>query len=193
VELVEAVHLVGRPAFLRRVAHPDGVDAERFQPVDDRLSDCAEPSHGNGRAVQFRRLVGAPLAAGLPAERRVKPAGMCDHRPDDVLGDVRTVDSRRVRHRDPALRERVAWEVVRPREHAREEFQTLRHLKQLLVDVQSDRNARGPNQLALVGRRPRPRHLNVREPFADRRRQIARAEPVDRLSQHDDIWVAHVE
>ena len=33
----------------------------------------------------------------------------------------------------------------------------------------------------------------LRESFADRRRQLAGAEPVDRLSQHDDVWVAHAE
>jgi len=113
------------------------------------------------------------------------------HRADHVFGDVRSVDARRVGHGDTVVFEGVPREVSGAGEDAREQFEILSGRQLLLVDIEPDGDPSGFEQLALLGWRSSQRDRRVRESIADRGGEIRRVRAVDRLSQHDDVWVAH--
>jgi len=97
-------------------------------------------------------------------------ASMSDHRADDVLGDVRSVDAGGVRHGDAAVGERVDREVVRPRVHAGEQLQVLGHAEGILRKPRADRDAGGFEEGSLLLGRPRERDLVIRESCTQYRR-----------------------
>ena len=190
VDGVEADYFVRRPPLLGRVPNADGVDAEPGQSVDDSLADCAEADNGDRRVLEFCRLEGAPLTLALSPPRDVEAAGEREHRADRVLGDVRPVDARGVRHRDPRVGERVSRQVVGSGPGAGEHGHP--GVESFGVDAVARHDTSGERPALLVGG-PCEDDLVVGESFAERGGVLAGGHPVDLLPQDRNVrWcVAH--
>jgi len=88
IVLVEAEHLVGRTALLRRVPDTDGLDAEAVESGGDFLSDGAQSDDGDGRSGELVGLEVAPLVVFLASPRLVEVPGEHEQVPDGLLGDT---------------------------------------------------------------------------------------------------------
>jgi hypothetical protein len=161
---VVADDLVCRPARGWAVAHPDRLDVEPGEPRDDRLADRTQSHDGDGAAGQLgERLEPSPLAASLPPASLVESADERQYPPEDVLGDVGSVDTGGVRDGDPPSVERVEREVVDPGGVTREELERRGVLKVRLGEPLAGDDGCACEEPTPVGGGPSERDGAVRE------------------------------
>jgi len=184
---VEADDLVGRSALLGRVPHADGVHVEPLEAVHDGVPDGTQADDSDRRAAEFAGLIVPVLAVPLTPPALVEVAGERQHVAEDLLGDARGVDARGVRHRHPALAQRVHRQVAVAGVRAREQLQRFGGVEELLVDADAGHDRRVRHQFAFRFGCSGERDIAVWQPLAECCGVLVHRQSVRSPAEDDDV------